>query len=498
MVAAGLALPATAAVAAGAVRTVAPTGSGSACSTAAPCDLVTAVRASGPGDVVELRTGSYGEYTLSGAGGTAAAPLTVRAAAGAQPRIVRITSSVPSVVWTGLTITGTFYLNAPAAGSTLTGMRFDGGGLFLRSSRATVTANTFGGGSSIDGIQVGRASDVLIEGNTITGYNQSIANGYHADCLQIFDSSRVTVRGNRLANCYNAGIILSPGDGTGITDVLIESNFIQGCVVRTAACEGGSAVDLRPPKLSGLVVRGNTILDGSTRLIPSPGLVFDRNIVGYLSDCTAPITNTVVLSWNAAMCAQPAALGTNGNRYGTVDFVDRDGGELHLVDPTQARIAGLGGLATAPEDIDGQLADSRLAGADSVPGAVLGPVPAPVPPGGGSGNGSGGGGSSGGAPTVALPAATGAQAAMPGIDGYFAAKGVTSASSFTISIDGKVKVRGIRETSGWSVAWALSGVAPGSYPSAAVVTTASGSTVSLPVVLKVVAAPAAVRATTRR
>ncbi|TPX00710.1 right-handed parallel beta-helix repeat-containing protein, partial [Schumannella luteola] len=197
-------------------------------------------------------------------------------------------STAPYLVWTGMRVVTTFYLNAGSTGSQLRSMHFDGGGLFLRAAKITVTDSEFEGGHSIDGIQVGNASDVLIEDNTIHDYDQSIDNGYHADCLQIFDSSRVTVRGNRIANCYNAGVILSPGGGTGMTDIVIESNFIQSCVVRSPLCGGGSAVDLRPPKITGLVFRSNTVLAGSTRLTASPGLVADRNILGYLSDCAAP------------------------------------------------------------------------------------------------------------------------------------------------------------------------------------------------------------------
>ncbi|AYF98930.1 right-handed parallel beta-helix repeat-containing protein [Protaetiibacter intestinalis] len=475
-----LLVPAAGTQAAPADRYAAPAGSGTACTSSAPCAVPAAIAGASAGGRVLLTSGSYPDLVVSGGGGTTAAPVTVTSASGAAVTLTRVRTTAPHIIWSGLKVTTTFYLNAGSTGSTLTGMHFDGGGLFVRAAQATVTGSLFENGHSIDGIQIGNASDVLVEGNTVRDYDQSIANGYHADCVQIFDSVRVTVRGNRLGDCYNAGVILSPGAGKGMTDIVIESNFIQGCVVKTTLCAGGSAVDLRPPSISGLVVRGNTILDGSTRLVASPGLVFDRNIVGYLSDCAAPVTNSVLLSWNTAVCARPASLGAAGTRYGVVDFRDRSAGDLHLTNPTQARISQLGTVATAARDIDGQSVDVRLAGADAVPGANLGAVPSPVPPTSGAGGG-------GGSNSITLTADAGSSSDIPGIDAYFASKGISSAASFSIPVSGKVVVRGTRVASGWTVAWNLTGVPPASYATTAVVVSTSGATTSVPVTVRVVA-----------
>jgi len=480
-----------AASAAPTTRIVAPSGAGELCTQAAPCALPTALKGSGPGDSVELLGGRYGEYTVSGPGGSDASPVTVRAAAGATASVVRITSSVPHTDWSGLTVTGTFYLNGPATGSTLTAMRFDGGGLFVRTAGATVSDSLFENGSSVDGIQVGRASDVLIEGNTIRDYNQSIDNGYHADCLQIFDSSRVTVRGNSIGNCYNAGIILSPGAGTGMTSILIESNFIQGCIVRSAACAGGSAVDLRPPLISDLVVRNNTIVDGSTRLLASPGLVFDRNIVGYLSDCQAPVTNTVVLNWNRAMCAQPTALGSGGSRSGTVAFVDQSGRDLHLVAPAQALVDGVTGTPAA-RDFDGDAIDRTVAGADSPGDGAEDPgEPGPGEPGGPGDPGGpgepGGGGEQPptGEPTVTLPARAGILYGVRSLDRYFAGHAV-DAVRFVGTLGDRAVLTGTRGDRGWIVEGDLEGVEPGLHTLALTATTAEGEIETWDVVLRVV------------
>jgi hypothetical protein len=358
---------------------VAPAGSGDQCTASAPCALPAAISAAGPADSVLLTAGAYGPQTVTGGAGTAAAPVTVRPEDGAAVTVAGIVSTAPHVTWRGLTVTGTFSLNAAAVGSTLDSLRIEGSGLFLRSSSVTVIDSLFENGSSIDGIQVGRASDVLIQGNTVRDYDQAGTSGHHADCIQVFDSSHVVIRANSLSNCYNAGIILSPGSNLGMSDITIESNFIQGCIVKSARCGGGSAVDLHEPSTRGLTVRNNTILDGSTRIAAVGGFAFDRNIVGYLANCESPMTNTIVAAWNTGLCAQPDRLGVDGNMAGTVPVVDEEEGDLHLTDPASAEIAGVGAGVPAATDHDGDPTDPSIAGADS-PGTGA-PTPSPTPSG---------------------------------------------------------------------------------------------------------------------
>lgn len=68
---------------------VSPSGSGSACSAAAPCALSQALGQVGPGDEVVLSAGTYyqGELTLSRSG-TATAPIVIRGAAGDAPAVL--------------------------------------------------------------------------------------------------------------------------------------------------------------------------------------------------------------------------------------------------------------------------------------------------------------------------------------------------------------------------------------------------------------------------
>ena len=364
----GILLLPTPSFAAGRVLYAAPTGAGSACSSASPCSVANAVAAAGAGDSVILLAGSYGDVTIRGGGGTAAAPITVAPAAGATATFGRLGTYSPYVTWRSITVTVTFYIYSTAAGTTVDAAKLNGGGMFLRSTNVTVRNSIFQNGVSLDALQISSAKNVLIEHNTVRDYNQSGTTGYHADCIQIYDSVGVTLRGNNLRNCYNSAIIFSPGQGKGISNVLIESNFVQGCLVKSAKCSNGNNLDLRYSSVSNITVRNNTFLTGTVRLT-SPGVVFDRNIVDYLSDCGAVMTNSVVSSWNKGMCARPASIGTRGNRQGVVPVQDKATGNLHLLTAGSARITPFAGPVPAPRDYDGKAMLAELAGADSVAGS---------------------------------------------------------------------------------------------------------------------------------
>ncbi|GGE98687.1 GDSL-type esterase/lipase family protein [Mycetocola zhadangensis] len=344
---------------------VAPKGSGSACSTGSPCSLETALGKAGEGDVITLADGDYGSMELNGGANLKSlkSNVLVGPAPDATPTFDRLKIAVPSVTWRDITVTGVMYVNKPAVDTRLEGVHVSGTGLFLRSHHVTVTNSLFEGGSSVDGIQVGGASDVLIENNEVRDYDQNKNNGLHADCVQVFDSTNVTLRANKLSNCYNAGIILSSGKGTGMKDILIESNFVQGCIVKSSNCQGGSAADLRYVKTENLVVRNNSFSGGSVRIDPLPGLVFDRNIVAYLADCTSPMTNSIVEKWNAKSCEEPDAVGSAGNRTGDVLYVDEEGGDLHLAEAGSAAITPAGPQVQARADIDGEPLEPAVAGA---------------------------------------------------------------------------------------------------------------------------------------
>jgi len=347
------------------VLTASPTGTGSACTTSAPCALPTALAAAGAGSTILLLSGCFGSSTLIGPGGTSTAPVVVRPAVGASVSFSSLVSKVPWATWTGgIVITRSLYLYPEATGTIVDGLHLVGAGAFLRASHSIVRNSTFTGGVDIDAVQIKDGSDIRFEANTVDGYTTT-GGTVHVDCVQVFDTSDVVIVRNTLRNCSNSAIILSAGNGLGIRGITIQSNFMQGCMAPSASCFGGSTIDLRELSASNVVVRNNTILDGPTRLIALPGgLSFDRNIVGYLADCGAPMTDTLLLAWSTKDCLAPLAMGHDGNVLGTVAFVDRAQGDLHVLSRAQVTLVTTVPRVGTVRGFDNVALQSSTAGAD--------------------------------------------------------------------------------------------------------------------------------------
>jgi hypothetical protein len=340
-------------------------GSGATCTVARPCALADAVRAADGGEIL-LAAGEYGDLELAGHSAALARTAEVVLTPEGDGEVVlgKLTLDLPSTTWRDVTVTGGIYLDEGATGTVLDGVHVDGSGVFVHASGVTITGTTIENGTSIDGIQIAGARDVLVERSTVRGFGQGADSDVHSDCIQLFDSSGVTLRANYLGNCDNAALIFSPGRGDGIRDVLVEANRIQGCVAESDRCSGGTALDLRDvTAISDVVVRNNTILDGSVRVDPLAGLVFDRNIVGYASNCDIPMTNSIVLDWNTGVCDRPAALDRDGNREGEVRVRDAAAGDLAATDPRDTAIEPVGGAEPAPTGFDGKPLPEDEAGA---------------------------------------------------------------------------------------------------------------------------------------
>jgi hypothetical protein len=342
-------------------------GAGTACTATSPCTAVTALTKARGGDTVVLLAGSYGSPVLKGVGGTTAASIRVRPATGAVVSFVKLQTYLPNVTWSGLTVTTLLYVYPQAVNTVVESFTMAKAGSFLRANGTVVRNSVFSGGSDLDAVQIKDVTGVTLEGNTIRDYRLSSSTSTaHVDCVQVFDSAQVRIVRNSIRGCSNAGIILSPGAGLGVRGIEISGNFIQGCIVVSTTCKGGSAIDVREASATNVVVRNNSIVDGATRVVPRTGLVFDRNIVSYLADCSAPITGSVVQAWNSGACASPARLGFDGNRQGTVLFVNRVAGDLHVADTQSFTIDTLvARLLSAPVlGRDGTLLLATTAGAD--------------------------------------------------------------------------------------------------------------------------------------
>jgi len=334
-------------------------GSGGACTAAQPCSISHALAAaqSGGRTAITLRSGNYGNLSLR----TGTRHVTFSAAPGAHPRIGKLDLERPGTTWRHLTITGGVYLGKTADSTTLDRVHVNGSGVFVHAKHVVIRSSIIEKGTSIDGIQIGGARDVTIEDSIVRDFGEGPGSQVHTDCVQLFDSQDIVLRGNYLGRCDNASLIFSPGGGTGNRNVTVEANQIQGCPVKSQRCSQGTALDLRA-NATDVTVRNNTMLDGSVMVSPSPGLVFDRNIVGYASNCAMPMTNSIVVAWNTGICRSPAMLGRDGNRSGTVQVKDRADGDLTLVDSSEAIVQASGGRP-ASEGYDGATLSADEAGA---------------------------------------------------------------------------------------------------------------------------------------
>jgi hypothetical protein len=349
----------------GPVRYAAADGGGSSCSEEQPCALGDAIT-SAKGGTVLLAGGEYGDLELVGATQAMARTdqVAIEPAPGAEVALGKLTLDVAATTWRGVTFTGGVYLDEAATGTVLEDVHVDGSGVFVHATDVTISGAVIENGTSIDGIQIAGAQNVTVEGSVVRGFGQGDDSDVHSDCVQIFDSSDLVLRGNYFGNCDNAGIIFSPGGDEGISNVLVEANQVQGCVDETERCSGGTAFDLRDvTDISDIVVRNNTMLDGSVMVDPLDGLVFDRNIVGYVSNCAMPMTNSIVVDWNTGNCDQPDALDRDGNRQGEVEVRDQEGGDLALVDPADATIQPTGAAEPASAGFDGEPLPADQAGA---------------------------------------------------------------------------------------------------------------------------------------
>ena len=342
-----------------------PTGTGSACSTAEPCTLDRALSSARDGQSIALLDGDFGDVTSNTQSFASAGSksIVIEPAEGAAPSIGKLDLNTPGLTWRGVTFTGGVYLDTGAVGTRLEQVHVSGSGVFVHANDVVISGALIENGTSIDGLQVGGADNLVLENSTVRGFGQGPDSDVHSDCVQLFDSSNIEIRGNYLGGGDNAAVIFSPGSGAGLQNVTVEGNFIQGCVEKTDRCSQGTAFDLRETTATGIVVRNNTMLNGSVMVEQIEGLVFDRNIIGYVSNCAMPMTNSIVIDWNTGKCGQPDALGINGNREGSINVVDLAGGDLRLVDPAQATIEPSGDSKPAAEGYDGSELDATTAGA---------------------------------------------------------------------------------------------------------------------------------------
>jgi hypothetical protein len=217
-------------------------------------------------------------------------------------------------------------------GSTLTNAT-----VTLNANNTAVIATQIGPSVNHDGIDVADgASGVLITRNFIHDLRFGNPNPQtvHVDCLQIYDSSNITVTQNRISNCTARALIFSQGQGWGVGNVTVTNNFIRGCV--TQPCQGaGYVVDARgnPPvwSLTNFIFVSNTVVDGSTLIADNnPGEVIRDNIISYLGNCMTAEDHNLIAAYNMGLCKQPSFINPTSRVAPLPQFANQAAADLHL------------------------------------------------------------------------------------------------------------------------------------------------------------------------
>ncbi len=341
---------------------VAPGGKGP-CEEEAPCGSIDdAYQRARPGEVVELAPGRYPHQRVQHRPDAAVFPTNVVVR---PPRAGAATIDGALVLASRLTLrgvrsTGPIGLRKEAAYSRLESIVIEGD---VKRRKESWAGSAVGLGADhtalVDSVLTGNvdqdllkvqmgATDVLVEGNRIGGADKGPLAG-HVDCIQVQGAHRVVIRRNIIYRCSNSALFISSHVGP-ISDVLVESNFIQDCLVRTDGCRGAFAVYLQRDKAGandtvGLRFLHNTV-DGRIRLAPDiPGLEMRGNIIRQLDECGS------FEDWNLVETTRCPRLSPN-DRRGKPVYVDRERVDLRL----RAGSPGLGfGVpGPPPPDIAGE------------------------------------------------------------------------------------------------------------------------------------------------
>ncbi|WP_375504712.1 right-handed parallel beta-helix repeat-containing protein [uncultured Jatrophihabitans sp.] len=300
------------------------------CSPSAPCaDLGRAIARAGNGGVVEAETGSYPDSMLREPSDAAkrTKDTIVRPAPGAHPVLGRLRSYVPHVRFENMSGRGGIYLTASANYTTFDHLTLSGkdATMLVRASHVLIESSLIEGGVQRDGVQIAanpRNTDITIRKTTIRHFTSITNANQHPDCIQLFDTTHVTIEQNSLYDCFNSAITFSPGAHKGIDHVTVEGNFLQGCMLTYQACKpGGSSMDLRV-QVQATTISHNTFGSGSVRLPVNPGVTATANIIEYLSvaPCQTAVTHSLLINFTRYSCHEEVPNAAGGNWTGDVSF----------------------------------------------------------------------------------------------------------------------------------------------------------------------------------
>jgi hypothetical protein len=314
-------LPAASAFAA-TTRYVSPSGSdGGSCSQLAPCrSLNAAYQASAPGDVVEVRAGSYGSQNIR-ASSKGAPRVTIRAAAGARPVLagLDVHASHLQVLGPFLThsLTTANISGAKVADTLVQDIEVDAQG----------TSETPGWIAAVDGVtwrrinihnardanallyidgsypNNGSVKHLVIEDSAFHDVTVPAGSSTHSQCIYLLGTQNSVIRRNSFWNCAIFDIFQS-GDIDNTTDLLVENNTMEAPRLQGGTCcayftlrfawgvpqritlrnnSSAHQMDFRLGAVNSKVV-GNAIQRG---MECADGVTFSHNVVTGRGGCSA-------------------------------------------------------------------------------------------------------------------------------------------------------------------------------------------------------------------
>jgi parallel beta-helix repeat protein len=225
---------------------VSPTGSGSACTLAAPCRQIrTALTLVAPNDIVQVADGSYLGFDVDDIDGLPGQPITIRATG--TGAVVTVTTDRPDNRDT-IFITFSDWIvvdGLRASNANRAAVRID------QSHHVTVRNGVFGNNGTW-GIFTDFSDDTLLEGNTCFG-----SVGEHG--IYVSNSSdRPTVRGNHLYDNSAAGLHMN-GDESAGGDGIISGGLVENNVIHGNGVGGGAGINM--DGVQDTVVRNNLLYD---------------------------------------------------------------------------------------------------------------------------------------------------------------------------------------------------------------------------------------------
>jgi hypothetical protein len=345
---------------------LAPQGSDSApCTSAAPCrSLAAAYRLAQPGQVVELRGGSYPAQMLESAG-KSGAPVVFRAAPGAHPTLTSLIDHASHVTFSGLTMGLFWKVENGADGVTLRNVTTK---VFtIRSaSNVSVIGGSVGPWDSnklapIEDSQVGeweksrpQPTHILIDGVRFHDFTHHYDPSAHTECLQFMAGIDVTIENNRFRNC-DADDIYIRGDFGPIRNFLIQNNFFAhaGSGFFTVRLSGPTA----PFPCENVLVRYNSALERMWSDCPAAGargVRFSSNIISLEENYHCTTSEEAGVKWDHNVIESGVKCGPT-DVVAPVVYRNRGALDLHLKRAGSGAAIDHGDPTSFPAtDIDGQ------------------------------------------------------------------------------------------------------------------------------------------------